>query len=374
MSQFGVIVTTRTALPSRGATTHSDTLFLACKTEDGPLDEPFEVFSMYDFEAAYAPREGMTVEAYDYLDVAFREGLKRCWVGRYETNYTDAFDLFDPKLGCGQLAVLGTPPGRSLFADMQVHATAFNRVALRDVSSPDDSVVEMEAMGDEAPSGDEYGATFGSWVEAPGPAGVYGAGPREVQATAVIAGMIARADANGNVNRAAAGDDFPFRYCTGIINNPNNVERAGLWQHGVNAFNDPYGVLENYGFQTNKTESVDNPFWQFNCSRGRMYLVARAEARGQKYMFRNIDGQGHLAGALQADLLEEFKALYDVDGLFGATPQDAYAVEVGASVNTIDEIAQGHLHAVAAARFSLHTKAVMIELVSVPITGSVIGA
>jgi hypothetical protein len=73
-----------------------------------------------------------------------------------------------------------------------------------------------------------------------------------------------------------------------------------------------------------------------------------------------------LAGALKGELDGICLALYGVDGLFGQTPAEAFATTVGASVNTIDTIAQGELDAVVEARLSLHAKAVNIDLVSCP--------
>jgi hypothetical protein len=43
------------------------------------------------------------------------------------------------------------------------------------------------------------------------------------------------------------------------------------------------------------------------------------------------------------------------------------------SINTTTTVAYGELHAVVEARFSLHARTVIIELVAVPITGSVSG-
>jgi hypothetical protein len=92
---------------------------------------------------------------------------------------------------------------------------------------------------------------------------------------------------------------------------------------------------------------------------------------GLNYEYKSIDGRGRLAKALKTDLETLCKGLWDVDGLYGNTTSDAYAVEVGVSINTDASIALGELHAVVEARFSLHARTVIIELVTVPITGRV---
>ncbi len=375
---FGVIVSSRLAMPARGRPTNVDTVFLAVKTASGPTDKATLCQSILDFEAAYGERTGLTVAAWDWCQTAFQEGVKRIYVGRYVTDYTDAFALFGPELGPGQLVVEpnGTPPTDTVYTDMQTHCaysdgpSMNNRVAIRDVPEGT-TVTTLEGFGDDAPTNDDLGATFGPWLTVPAPPGVYGAGPRTIPLSAGVCGLIARADQDGNHNRAAAGLDYPFQYATGFEWVPSDVDRAGLFSHGVNSVSNDEDVLQLYGFQTNLPESEDNPFWQFNCVRERMYLKARAQVRGKPYVFRTIDGRGLLAGALKSDIAEEFKAQWEANGLYGDTAADAYYIEVGEVVNTVDEIAQGHLHAVCQARLSLHAKAVFIDLVIVPITGSV---
>ena len=88
-------------------------------------------------------------------------------------------------------------------------------------------------------------------------------------------------------------------------------------------------------------------------------------------MFKPIDGRGRLQEALKSALKGVCLDLYSVDGLYGATPEDAFTIETGVSSNTVASIAQGELHGSIEARFSLHAKSVIIDLVSVPLTGTV---
>ena len=131
------------------------------------------------------------------------------------------------------------------------------------------------------------------------------------------------------------------------------------------------GLLVLDGFQTGIEASPDTPFWQANCSRARMYLMWRSVLIGLNYEYKTIDGRGRLARAFQTDLDTMCKELWEVDGLFGETPEDAYHVEVGVSVNTIESVARGEMRAIVEARLSLHARTVIIELVSVPIVGTV---
>jgi hypothetical protein len=210
---------------------------------------------------------------------------------------------------------------------------------------------------------------FGSWATCSGPPGSISSGPRNVPASAVIAGLCSRVDQLGNPNRAAGGRDFPLQYVSGFQVDPNDVDRAALFNVGVNMFADRYGVLENYGFQTPVEQSPDTPFWQLNCSRTRMWLKAQALSIGESYYMRTLDGQGRLAAQLGSDLEAACSDLYAAGGLFGDTPADAYNVNVSQSVNTIDTAAQGTLKAVVQAKLSEYAKVVEIDLVSVPVSG-----
>jgi hypothetical protein len=102
-----------------------------------------------------------------------------------------------------------------------------------------------------------------------------------------------------------------------------------------------------------------------------MWLQAESKRIGQAYYMRDVDGEGKLAGLLASDLKELCKGLWERGGLYGKLPSDAYAVNVGVTVNTAGSKAVGQLNAVAAVKFSLYAAQVNITLVSVPIAGVV---
>lgn len=369
---LGVEVRTRTARVARGIPVNTGTWFVGGEAASGSTTEAVECRSISDFIAEYGPRSAQNEALFDAVDAYFAEGGKVAIVGRHSNDPTQALTLFDPALGPGQVSIIGETNDTTLHTEILAHANAANRVAILDVVSGA-SVVSMDAMGDALRllSDASYGALFGPWVEIPAPSGVVGGSARTVPASPIIAALCARADSLGNPNRAAAGRDFPLQYVTGFTLDVSTVDREALLNAGVNTFATIYGVLENYGFQTAVAQTTEDPYWQFNCSRTRMWLKARAAARGEPYVFRTIDGRGRLQGALKGELDDVCLELYGVDGLFGETPQEAFSVEVGASINTVESIAQGELHAVMEARLSLHAKAVLIDLVTIPVTGQV---
>jgi hypothetical protein len=375
---LGVEVRNRIAPPTSGFPIDTDTLFLAWDGEggSGTLLAAVECRSLADFVAVHGARAVANAEAYDYLDNYFREGGRKAYTARHTTagTYTAALALFHDGLGSGQLAVIGTTQGDALYQAMQNHAEAYGRVALFDVNV-DDTIAEMDTLADVVAALDDpsYGALFGPWVTVPAPAGISGGTARSIPASSSIAALCARADALGNPNRAAAGRDFPLQYATGFTVPVSDADRVALLNAGCNTFASKNGLLQNYGFQTGipQADAESDPFWQFNCSRTRMWIGARAKATGENYMFKPIDGQGRLARSLQTDLEVILLDLWAVNGLFGLEPSEAFNVEVGASVNTEDTIAQGELYAVCEARLTIHAKRVLIDLVHVPITGRV---
>lgn len=366
---MGVIVSTKTAPPASGAAIDTGVLHLTGPAGAGPTDKPVKCESMDEFIGAFSDRTGVTVPTFDYIDAFFREGGRVVNFARSTTSdRSDGLALLDDKRqGPGQLATVDGTPGSTLFADLKTVADATNRVVLRDVNLAD-TVTEMETVGGDATANDDSGATFGSWVNIPSPAGVIGAGPRQVPASAVIAALCNRVDRTGNPNRAAGGRDFPLQYVTSFVLDPSDSQRAALLGAGVNMFKNVYNVLENYNFQTNiggGDPVPENPYWQFNVARLRMYAIARAEQIGESYYLKPIDGQGHLAGSLQKDIAGMFKKeLYDNDALYGATPSDAFSVKV---TETASQVAQGALVATAEFVPTLGATTVEIDLVTVPV-------
>jgi hypothetical protein len=373
---LGVEVRPRLARVPKGIPVDTNTLFVAGPANQGSTTEAVLTRSIGDVAAEFGARGTGNTALYDYLDAAFGEGLSRAYVSRRantDADITTALGRFDEDLGPGQVAAVGEPAGADIFTTLLGHAATYNRVALLDVDMGDD-VAAMIALGGVLGglAAVDYGALFGGWLEIPPPLGVVGGSARQVPASAGIAGLIARVDANGNPNRAAAGRDYPFQYATGFVNPIGKADREALLDAGVNPLASIYGVLENYGFQTAVPQSPDNPYWQFNCSRARMWIIARSRAAGEPFVFRTIDGQGKLANALRGAIDANLLELYGVDGLFGATPGEAFVTTVGGSVNTIDTVAQGELHAVSEVRLSQHAKAVIIDLVTVPVTSAIV--
>jgi hypothetical protein len=379
---FGVSVDNQLAASPAVATSETDTLFLAGAVGGGTLDKPFKLLSTDDFVAGWGERSVQgNAATFDYIDTFFQEQGAEIIFAGFETGGTSPWEgalagLADPTLGAGQNAICGANPSEGMYADLEsASGLVENRVALRDVAAPTGvaatDVAAMLALAAMAPADDQFGATFGPWLTVPGPAGISGVGPRSVPASAAVAALCARVDADGNPNRSAGGRDYQFQYATGFGCDLTAAQVQALLDGFVNPQVEVYGALENFGFYTNVTPDPSTPYWELNCSRARMWMTSQAQVIGNNYYMRPLDGQGRLAGRFGGDLETMLKVLYDNNGLYGASPSDAYNVNVGATVNTQSTASFATLKAKVQARLSLSARTVGIDLVTVPVSGSI---
>jgi hypothetical protein len=366
---LGVQVSSREAPPARGAATDISVWQAVGLTTSGPTDKATKLTSLADFKAVYAPSGRATGNqlAYDAVDMYFRGGGSSMYFVKSTdaTTYVDALALL-PDVP-GQVSILDPDPVAAHWALLETHAQSFNKRALYDV--PDgQTVAELVTLGATLPQS-RYGAAFGPWATIPGLGGV---STRDIPASPVIAGLIARADRTGNPNTAAAGRDWTLDYVQSLKASYSMDDINTLNGAGINSMALVFGVLENYGFDTPAYHATvpDTTLGQFNCSRTEMYLIANAKSIGEKYMFKTIDGQGHLASDLASDLGALCLDLYREGALFGATPGEAFGVDV-TSVNDPDDVSKGVLTAVLSTKLSPSAREVDIELVSVPVNSTI---
>ena len=374
---LGVSVVPSTAPPTRGVPTATDAWFVAGVSDVGDVGEAIAINGLAQFESLVGPRTAGNITLWDAMDVFFREGGARAYlsISRAGADLDDALGFFPEGLGPGQVSVIGGTIDSASSILAVNHAVNYNRCAILDIPAsfdPGDAVTELEAYADaiEAVDTQGYAAIFGSYVSVPPPAGAAGGSLRTVTAAPVVAALCARVDQTGNPNQAAAGRHLPLQYVSSLEHNLTLANQEIALDFGVNFFAEVYGVLENYGFQTTVDQSPNTPFWQFNCSRMRMAMVARAKQIGENFLFKTIDGQGALAASLKGSLDAMMLEFYAAGAVYGRTPAEAFFVDTGPGVNTIDSISAGQLRAVCSAVLSLHAKAVEIELVSVPVGGT----
>lgn len=287
-----------------------------------------------------------------------------------DTQRTAGLDQFTRDLGPGQVSIPGSYSG-SVHQALLEHAADNNRVALldgSDTTSPSTLVsyaTAVRALGDSQ----KHGAFFAPWAEIVGYRG--SSTTRVVPYSAVEAGIIARNDALGNPNTPGAGANGRARSVVGLTATFTDAQLDTLNDGGINVARMIYDQPTTYGFRS-VADKDDYPLhWQFSWLRTDMQIAAKAEQIAERFLFQIIDGQGHLIAQFNGELASMLRRYFDIDALFGDTPDEAFRVDTGSSVNTTDSIADGRLRAVLSIRRSPFAEQVEVEIVKVAINDTV---
>jgi hypothetical protein len=274
-----------------------------------------------------------------------------------------ALARFEYALGPGQVAA----PGYSTTAVHQAvlaHADAMRRVALLDLpDTPSAATLVAAVQALSTAQGVRYGQALAPWLIYPGPAGV----PVTAPYSGVQAALIARGDATtGNPNEAAAGVNGIHRGTLGLSQTYTDVDRESLNEQGVTLAKVKYGAVRTYGGRT-AAGPADTNWVPFGGSRVLMAIAHEADAVAENYVFRQIDGGRRLFAHLEADLTGVCLRYFNLGALYGASAEDAFAVDTGPQVNTLATIAAQEVHAVVRVKVSPFGEWVPIDVVKVPI-------
>lgn len=274
-----------------------------------------------------------------------------------------ALALFDADLGPGQVLYPGATDTESQQA-VAAHAVERGRVALldgEDTSNASTLIAQATTLRDNG----RFSALFAPWAVVPGPGGT----TRTVPYSAVQAGLTARSDARtGNPNVAVAGDNGTCRYAVGLSQDAfSDADREALNDAGVNVAVVKAGLVKTYGNKSLVAAGSD-PLWtQLSNSRLAMFIKNRAETVAESYLFAQIDGRGIKISEFAGDLQGILLPLYQIDALYGATPEEAFLVDVD-SVNDDESLAEGVLNAAIAVKMSPSAERVIIEITKVATT------
>lgn len=287
-----------------------------------------------------------------------------------DAQWTAALGKFDKGLGPGQVAM----PGRTTsvaHTDLVLHASANSRVALLDTS--DTAVVAtLQGFATTLRGGslfEKWGAFFSPWIKIPG---LTIGTTRIVPPSGTVAGLIARNDALGNPNQPAAGANGVSKFAIGLSQVAwDETNRGSLNSSGINVFRELQGGVRLYGFRSAVDQVVEPKWLQFNGVRTVMSYLSEADEIAESHVFKQLDGEGIEISKYGGELTGLAAQYYDKGALFGSTPEEAFSVEVGPSVNTTATIANGELHAVVGLKTSPFAERVYVELVKVGVTEAV---
>jgi phage tail sheath protein FI len=278
-----------------------------------------------------------------------------------------ALDALVYELGPGQVCAPGLTSTAAHDA-LLAHASACRRNALLDLPDTSDALVLSAAVAalDDV-DGVRFAAAFAPWVVYPAqtsPATV------TIPYSGVQAGLIARSDAaTGNPNVPAAGANGISRMALGLSQTYSDDVREALNVAGVDVAILKYGTVRTYGYRS--AAGPDDPNWLwYGGARELNALAHESDAIAENYVLRQIDGQGALFASLHNDLKGMCLEHYRRGALYGVTPDEAFAVDTGSTVNTPATIAAGEVHAVVRAKTSPAAEWVQISIVKVPIERS----
>jgi uncharacterized protein len=302
-----------------------------------------------DAAVAWSSRNAyVTVEAGDGDDVPEAQGPTTLGGGTddhgnaVEDDWTAALDRITKDYGTGQVSAPGRTTGDA-HAALAAHAIQFNRMALLDL--PDTGVAGdlIAPAADVRDSGNgRAAAAFAPWAVVPGSAP---GSTRTVPYSAVQAGLIARSEALGNSpNVAAAGANGEATYVSGLSQPAwSDGDRESLNDAGVNVAREQRGAVRTYGYRT-LVDPMGDPEWrELGGARAAMAIAADAEDIAEDFVFAEVDGKGVKVGEFGGRLNAMCLTYYERNALYGDTPEEAFFVDTGPSVNTPATLDDGKL-------------------------------
>lgn len=257
-------------------------------------------------------------------------------------DYVDALDTYAlADLGAGAVAVPGQVAD-DVGAGLIAHAKERNRLALLAVAQGDtqnQAIASAQAL--RSVSGSEHAGVFYPWVKIPDTSGVVGA-TLTVPPEAFVAAARARAHLQEGPWRAPGGRISAARFVTDVNQALTSSEANTLDDSEVNAIRIVENGVRLYGW---RSLSSDEDNYRMLTGRDVLnYLVVEADRILEDFVFRPIDGRGHLFSDINAAIVGLVEPIRAANGLFervvgGQTVDRGYAVDTGPEVNTPASIA-----------------------------------
>lgn len=290
------------------------------------------------------------------------------------SNLITTFALFPKDWGPGQVAVPNFAGDEEAHLVAAVHCALNNRRGLLDdVQSADANELIATATPLRAAENDgaRFIALFGSWAIIPG---LTQGTERTCPYSGVQMGIIARSESEGNnPNKPAAGSKRgKARWALGLDVVFSKGDRELLHAAGVTCSVLKRGVPTTFDDRTLVDPLADKDWLSFASSRMVMAVSELTRQVLEDFEFEDIDGHGYIFNDLAGQIGgRACKGFYEEDALYGATPQEAFAVNTGPQVNTPASIEAEEIKAQVAVRTSPKGNMLTAEVVKVPISESV---
>jgi phage tail sheath protein FI len=178
-------------------------------------------------------------------------------------------------------------------------------------------------------------------------------------------GMIARVDAGGDPAAVAAGSNAISNRALGLTKQFSDADRETLNAGGVTLGREMYGLVRTYGYRTAAGPDYNLNWTFFQESRVVMAIAHECNAAVEEYVFDTIDGLRHLFSKVENVLVGICNRYWLSGALFGASPGEGFRVDM--SVNTVDTIKLGEIHAAVYVKTSKVAEWVQISIIKVPL-------
>lgn len=364
MSRPQIIVNVTAALARRGAPTATGRGFLAYPSATGPAT-PIVCLSEADALAASVP----AIQA-AWVGDMLKQGAPDVVVVKFPAvapaapttaEVTAGLNLFSSDYGPGQVVVPGVATALTYTA-MLAHASTTKRTVILDVANTATASTITTLLATLAASPGAFSTALAvGWPKVP----IVGGGTREVPGSVMMAGLAGRADGvAGHAGRAAAGDQGSglgfVTDATGVSIGYTDAELDAIHDAGGSVFRTINGITQLYGW---KSVSSDARFKQLNAGRMTMQLDTGIRAGAAVFLFKPIDGRGHLYAELEGFLRGYLAPLWSADALYGDTADQAFDVDVR-GVNNNTTVQAGELRAAVEVALTPHTEKVTISVVT----------
>jgi Bacteriophage tail sheath protein len=357
--------------PSIGSLVNSGVLFAVGHAANAVTEEIYGVDQFVDAAGDRDPASSM----YDGLDAYFHEGGYKAYVATVAMDGDDAdivaaLDYFDAGLGIGQIAAFGLTTETVQKAVMQ-KAYDTGRVAIldgTDTATAATLVSQAEALT--GSPGDRFSALFAPWDVAPG---ISTGTTRTIPPSGRICGNIARNDSLGlSPNDPAAGLNGVARWTQDLSQVAwGDSDRTLLNTKGVNVTRMMRNKPRTMGWRSLADQETDDNWSMFSGSRLVMVIKFELGIVAENFEFNKIDAREHTLKKFQGALTGVLLPFFTNDDLYGATPQEAFNVDVGPSVNSLESLAEGYLKAKIALKTSPFGERVVIQVAKIPLTESI---
>lgn len=285
-----------------------------------------------------------------------------------------ALARFGKTLGPGQVAIPGDTSDDAWEA-VSAHALAANRHGYWDAPNADSVTATLTAAGSIRDDGRDVARKvqpLHGWIVVPG---LTPASTRTAPPSAIMTGLAARVDQQGNPNVAVAGRNALSRWALDTLYELTDDQREQLADAGVTPVIVKDGLVQPYDDVMPVDPDTDPEWLGAAGNRLVMRIVADALKVADAHMFGAVGGTvdlDHFHDDLVAMLTGWWQLPPGVPGrgLYGDTAADAFRVETGPNVNTPDTIQARQLRASLALKLAPNARFVHVTITNSPLTAA----